>query len=159
MYRLKTLFATKLEMTVKSLPASKPDQGLGYDIKKRYNYKVDESARRVSAALEVVVSGIADTTEILEATICLQAQFDFDENEALAPDKFAREYGLAWFFPFLRETIVNLSFRSPFPALVIPAANIVRMTKELDEILDPELTLLGAKTGGSTEIPATTPGR
>lgn len=88
--------------------------------------EIDENARTCIVRIGIEVAAHAKDVEAFTLATIIEGLFE-GSQEGLPLEQFAQVNAPAILFPYLRETISNLTARSGHPALLLPTVNFVEL--------------------------------
>lgn len=110
--------------------------------------EVDEKARTCIVRIGIEVAAHAKDVEVFTLTVSIEGLFE-GSQEGLPLDQFAQVNAPAILFPYLRETVSNLTARSGHPALLLPTVNFVELARVVGED-KPHSSAVGPSGAGGT---------
>ncbi len=151
MYRL-----IKIELRRANLHVANPHlKGeLGYQVDYEYSPSLDEEGRLGLAQFQIRVNASVEEESAFTLEVSMFSAFHYDEDEDIPAETFMRTNAPAWFFPFVRELVANLTARLPYSPVMLPATNIVKLSHRFKDV---EVTRVTVESDADeTSSPAST---
>lgn len=110
--------------------------------------EIDEKARTCIVRIGIEVAAHAKDVEAFTLTASIEGLFE-GSQAGLPLEQFAQVNAPAILFPYLRETVSNLTARSGHPALLLPTVNFVELARVVGDEKPPTPAVGPGRAGGA----------
>jgi preprotein translocase subunit SecB len=110
--------------------------------------EIDEKARTCIVRIGIEVAAHAKDVEAFTLTASIEGLFE-GSQAGLPLEQFAQVNAPAILFPYLRETVSNLTARSGHPALLLPTVNFVELARVVGDEKPPGAAVGPGRAGGA----------